>query len=160
MAEAGARRARESYSFAACAGRLRAAVSEAVAAHRAGSARPLALVPAMPDPAESGLLPPVRPPWEHYRGAAAEYVSGPPPTPGPGSRLRLAAPLIPEGDGFRLDDPAWPALFRLAGRDLEIAGRCGEEVSWEQLDAAGLADPERIRRLIGIGLLLATGGPA
>lgn len=160
MGEAGARRAREHYSFAACAGRLRAAVADAVAAYRAGGARPLALASSPPDPVESGLLPPVHPPWEHYRDAAAEYVSGPPPVPGPGCRIRLASPLLPEREGFRLDDPAWPALFRLAGRDLEIAERCAGEVSWEQLDAAGLADPERLQRLIGMGLLLSTGGIA
>jgi hypothetical protein len=133
-------------------------VSEAVAAHRQGEARPITL--ALPPPAGQGadLLPQIAKPWEHYRAAVSSYVSGPPPAAGPGSLLRLAAPLIPEGDGFRLDDPAWPALFCLAGRDLEIAERCREKVSWEQLAAAGLAEPERIRHLIGIGLLLATGG--
>jgi glycosyltransferase involved in cell wall biosynthesis len=157
MGEAGVRRALEAYSFAACAAILRGAVEEAVAAHRAGGARPLAPVPAVPDPPEAGVLPAVHPPWEHYRGSAEAYVSGPPPSPGPGRRFRVAAPLLAEDGGFRLDDPAWPALFRLAGPDLAIVRLCREEVSWECLDAAGLAEEDRLRRLIASGLLLATG---
>jgi len=158
MGEAGARRALEAYSFEACASVLRGAVMEAVAARRADGARPLAPASFGPDPPESGLLPPVQPPWEHYRGAADVYVSGPPPSPGPGRRFQVAAPLLPEDGGFRLDDPAWPARFALAGPDLEIARLCREEVSWEQLAEAGLADAERLGRLIASGLLLATGG--
>ncbi len=158
MSEAGARRALETYSFEACARVLRGAVAEAVAARRAGGARPLAPAAFGPDPPESGLLPPVQPPWEHYRGAADVYVSGPPPSPGPGHRLAVAAPLLPEEGGFRLDDPAWPARFELAGPDLAIARLCEEEASWERLAGEGLADADRLRRLIASGLLVATGG--
>lgn len=156
MAGAALARAREVYSEEACGRVLVEAVRQAVRERRAGLSRPVEMAPPRPDPPDAGLLPPVSRSWERYANAAAVYASGPPPEPGPRSRLRIAAPLEPAGEGlWRLDDPAWPAVFRLDAEDLALARLCEEEIPVPAAEARG-ADLARMRRLIADGLLLAS----
>jgi glycosyltransferase involved in cell wall biosynthesis len=155
MSKASARRAREFFTEEVCGERLRREVRLAVAEREAEGARPVATAPPPPARAEAGLLPPVAPPWEYYQDAVEDYVSAPRPAPGARSRLRLAAPLAaqPRDGSYRLEDPAWPATFRLDRDDLALAERCKEVVALSEL-SGGEADLARVERLLEDGLLL------
>ncbi len=152
---AAARRAREVYSEEACAERLRAGVEAAVRERRSGGARRVSLAPPPARREPGGLLPPLAPPWEYYRDAVAAYVSAEGRSPGERSKLRLAAPLVPSGrDGFySLDDPAWPATFRLDEAELAIAERCRDVTTAAEL-ARRDEDLRCIRRMVDDGLIL------
>jgi glycosyltransferase involved in cell wall biosynthesis len=157
MAEAAVSRARTVYSEEACGAVLREAVRRAIEERRAGLSRPVEMAPPRPDPPAAGLLPPVEQGWERFANVAGAYVSGPLPVPGPGSRLRLAAPLEPAGEGlWRLDDPAWPATFRLDAADLALAELCREAIPFAEAERRG-ASREQVERLLADGLLLCSG---
>lgn len=156
MSEAAAARAREFFNEEVCAERLRREIRLAVGECKAGGARPVVMAPPRPEPPDAGLLPPAERPWEHYRNAVDDYVSGPRPVPAAGSRLRLAAPLVAHerGGAYGLVDPAWPATFRLEESDLALAERCREAVTLSDLPGDLREDLGRIERLIEDGLLL------
>jgi glycosyltransferase involved in cell wall biosynthesis len=158
MSRAAVERVREFYTEEACARRLVSALQEAVDERRAGNSHPVTPAPPRPAPAPAGLLPPLEQPWEHFENAVADYVSAPRPVPGPHSRLRLAAPLLPNGSDFfgaqRLDDPAWPATFSLDEFGLDVAERCRRVTPASELPLAGEQDWQRLRSMIDDGLLI------
>lgn len=154
MSRAAVQCVRERYHFHACADILCGAVAEAARAKRDGQARPLRLLPLHPQPESEGLLPPIRKPWEVYKPVVADYVSHPTPRLEDGASLQLAAPLRVEADGYRLDDPAWPALFRLTPPDLALIEKCTAETSVDRLELPEGMHRTRIETLIEMGLLL------
>jgi hypothetical protein len=155
MGQAAHERAATEYSYDRCARRLRKAVSEAIATRRAGQARPVRTI-APPAPAPSlEILPPVAKPWGAYEAAVRKYVSGPPPAPTPSSRVCTAAPLDTLTDGrVRLQDPAWPATYRLSAADLLAASCCKEPCRVTDLvEETGLT-LERMGQLVELGVLI------
>lgn len=155
MSEAAAGRAREFFNEEVCGARLRREIRLAVEERRNVGPRAVALAPPRPEFADAGLLPRVERPWEYYRDAVEDYVSGPRPSPSERSRLRLAAPLVAQAGGeYRLDDPAWPATFRLDESDMALADRCREAAAVAELPGGGREDLRRIERFIEDGLLL------
>jgi glycosyltransferase involved in cell wall biosynthesis len=160
LSAAAARRAATVYDYAACAEVLCMAVRSAVAARRAGEGMPVRLAPPPPEATPLGLLPPLVQPWESFQRLAAVYASGGPPTVGPASRLRVAAPLLPEGGRWRLDDPAWPALFDLTASESAVADACATEMLFAQLSRQLLLDRESAQSLVDRGVLLCSNRPA
>lgn len=154
MREAAVKRTHENYVYEVCAAKLVDAVKQAVEKHAAGESRPVSAVKIEPELNISGLLPAIDRPWEYYETVVADYVSDRSPILSPESKLRVAAPLVANGSGdYVLDDPAWPASFRLSPREFALAERCKDVVSIADLEPE-LNDPQLIKRLIDDGLLL------
>ena len=154
MGQAGVKRTHENYAYDVMVPKLVDAVKQAIKHHATGESRPVSVVKVKPELRMSGLLPPIDQPWEYYENEVAEYVSERSPKLSPESRLRVAAPLVANGSGvYVLDDPAWPASFRLSPREFALAERCKDVVSVAELEPE-LNDPQLIQRLIGDGLLL------
>jgi hypothetical protein len=154
MSKAGVKRTKENYAYEVIAPKIVDAVKQAIKNHAAGESRPVSVVEVRPELGMSGLLPAIDQPWEYYENEVAEYVSDRSPILSSESRLRVAAPLVADGSGaYVLDDPAWPASFRLSPREFALAERCKEVVSLAELEP-DLNDPQLIERLIGDGLLL------
>jgi glycosyltransferase involved in cell wall biosynthesis len=154
MGKAGVRRTHENYAYEIIAPKLVDTVRQAIKNHAAGESRPVSAVKVKPEIKMSGLLPPIDSPWEYYENEVAGYVSDRSPKLSPESRLRVAAPLVANGSGaYVLDDPAWPASFRLSPREFALAERCKDVASVAELEPE-LNDPQMIERLIADGLLL------
>jgi glycosyltransferase involved in cell wall biosynthesis len=113
--------AQAEYDRARCAGRLVAAVRQAVEAH--AQTAPLEAAPPLELPRAAGYLPPLEVGWEHYWPAVDDYA-GPRPSIGPGTRFRLAAPAHVEDSRLQLADPAWPATIPLEPEERRICLEC------------------------------------
>ena len=145
---------RDGYSYEVCAETLNGAIRQAVRDGRQGLSRPLSVTPLPPAPPPSGMLPAIERPWEYYQNVVGHYVSAETPRVNAQSTVRLAAPLNADGDGGRtLDDPAWPATFRLSERETALVERCGEPVGAGVLMRDG-GDRESLQRLVDDGLLI------
>lgn len=154
MGRAGIERVREGYVEATCAAKLVAAVKQAIAQHRAGGSQPVSPVRFESVPPVAGLLPSIERPWEYYQSVVSNYVSGAAPVPSGESRLRVAAPLIANGSGdYRLDDPAWPATFRLSPHEFDLVQRCRAVATTVEVEQE-TNDRQVIGHLINQGLLL------
>lgn len=155
MSTAAARRVRDNYSFSRCAEILCSAIEEAIEKRKRKFSHRVELAPPPPIPAGAGLLPPIEKPWERYVNGVSHYVSSARPEPRPDSRLRLAAPLIKAGDNlYRLDDPAWPATYRLSPAEYELLHRCEDEITVAELELTAHASREQVVEFIKVGLLL------
>jgi glycosyltransferase involved in cell wall biosynthesis len=154
MSRAAVQRVRERYHFRRCADILCGAVEDAVRAKKDSRAKPIRLIPLQPEPESERLLPPVQKPWEVYKPFVADYVSHPTPRPEDGTSLQLAAPLRVEANGYRLDDPAWPALFHLTPPDIDLIEKCVEETPVERLESPEGLSRARLATFIEMGLLL------
>lgn len=154
MSEAAVRRVRDKYSYEVCARTLVTAVKQAIRDQRQGQARPISVVPPPPTPPVSGLLPPIKRPWEYYQNVVRYYVSTVTPTLTTQSTVQLAAPLNSDGDGdYVLDDPAWPATFRLSEAELALVEKCRDPVGIRALVRGGHG-LKSLQALIDDGLLI------
>jgi glycosyltransferase involved in cell wall biosynthesis len=149
MSEAARAHARRTYNRETCARELVEAVRGAVRAQtpeRVSPASPLRT----PEPA--GYLPALPRGWEYYWPMVDEYVSGPLPTAGSDTRVRLGAPVRQSGDVLELLDPAWPARFPVGAEELAICEKCRRTVRVRDLDAK----PGTVASLIQKGVLIAS----
>lgn len=154
MGRAGLERIREGYVYDSCAAKLVEGVKQAVVQHRAGKSQPVSAVRFESVAPAAGLLPSIERPWEYYQDVVSDYVSGAAPVPAGESRLRVAAPLIADGSGnYRLDDPAWPATFRLSPQEFDLVQRCRTVATAVEVEQE-TQDREVIGHLINQGLLL------
>jgi hypothetical protein len=168
MSVAAAGHATTAYSEAACSEVLGNALRAAVGTWRNGGGAPLrpgqgALAVAGDG---TGVLPNSTPPWEHYLGPVGFYVSRHTPRVRERCRLMLAG-TVRVGDGVaELEDPAWPARYRLRDADLPIVAALAERpgVSLEELevicpDESSAALALRLQGLVNAGLIVVSGGP-
>jgi len=154
MGKAAVKRIHEGYVYEVCAAKLVGAVKQAVREHRMGESLPVSAVRFESVPPVAGLLPSIERPWEFYQNVVSDYVSHAAPVPSAESRLRVAAPIIANGSrSYLLDDPAWPASFRLDARELALAERCRDVATAAELEQE-INDRQLLERLIVQGLLL------
>jgi hypothetical protein len=159
MGIAGVKRIHEGYVYEVCAAKLVTAVKEAVKQRKARMSTAVSEVRFESMPPVAGLLPAIEQPWEYFQNVVADYVSRPAPVPTADSRLRVAAPLIPNGSGeYLLDDPAWPASFRLSPREFTLAETCRDVATVAEV-VQETDDPQLLERLIVQGLLLCSTTP-
>jgi hypothetical protein len=106
----------------------------------------------------NGYLPNLNKPWESYVDAVSSYVSNPCLPLNQQSRLVAVSPLVHvDGPYYLVDDPAFPAEFRLSKEQLKILEYCNAERTLS--DVAGpAADINVVRRLVELGLILCTAG--
>jgi glycosyltransferase involved in cell wall biosynthesis len=156
MASAALRRAREHYSPTRCATVLSSAVQGAIEERRIGGRTPVEIAPLRRFATDEDLLPSAEPPWSQIAPAVARYVSSDPPVPTWTSWVRRAAPLVSCGDGlYRLDDPAWPAEYRLDDASRALVDRCATDTRVSEISA----DPQmlvQVSRAVRRGLLVAS----
>lgn len=164
MSEACVERVQKHYSYGAFADTLCSAVRHAVEQRRMGKSQRIAPPPPRPlpetdDEEDEGLMMPYdNLPWEQFRNVVVDYASIPQPKLNPSSRLRLAAPLRREDEGvYRLDDPTWPAIFRLDKSDLNVLRRCDGEVAHSELEERLGPAAKRIQHFLEMGLLIGSG---
>ena len=88
--------------------------------------------------------------------AVARYVSAPPPSATATSWVRQAAPVLAGGDGvYRLDDPAWPAEYRLDEASRALVERCERTIEAGELGDASAVLP-LLARLIRRGVIISS----
>lgn len=134
MSESAVVRARDHFSFERFERLLVEGISAAIQERRMGGYQSLFPGPTLLG-GEGGasFLPRLQKSWEAYEPAVESYVSGPVPHISPSSRPRPLGKLILEGEGFRLDDPTWPAHFPLNGEPAELLLACDGQNSVEDL---------------------------
>jgi glycosyltransferase involved in cell wall biosynthesis len=156
MASAALRRAREQYSLARCATLLCSAVHDAIDERRTGARKPVEIAPFRHFAAQEDLLPCAEPPWSQIAPAVARYVSSEPPVATWTSWVRRTAPLVSCGDGlYRLDDPAWPAEYRLDDASRALVNGCTTDTRVNEIGN----DPQtlvQVSHAVRRGLLIAS----
>ena len=154
MSSAAVTRVRDNYGYEVCAKTLTDAIKQAVRDQRRGQARPLPVTPLPPPPPPSGLLPAIERPWEYYQNVVGHYVSAETPRVNAQSTIQLAAPLdADDNGGYFLDDPAWPATFRLSAPESALVEKCRGPVGAGTLMRDD-GDRETLQSLINDGLLI------
>lgn len=154
MRSAAIARTQNQYNYDVCAGTLITAIEQAVRDQRAGKARTLLTKPLPPAPPVSGLLPVIERPWEDYQNVVGDYVSAETPRPSKQSTVQLAAPINIDSEGrCILDDPAWPATFRLNTNEIDLLEKCHDPVVAGELMRDD-RDRESLQRLVDDGLLI------
>jgi hypothetical protein len=102
------------------------------------------------------LLPAIERPWEYYQNVVEHYVSAETPRLTTRSTVQLAASLKTDiNGGAVLDDPAWPAHYRLSARQMGQVDKCHDPIGVGELMCDDI-DLESLQQLIDDGLLICT----
>jgi glycosyltransferase involved in cell wall biosynthesis len=143
----------QNYTTARCANILCNAITTAIKSHRLHVPVNVVLAASPPCPTENSYLPRLKDPWEHYKPQVSYYVSQTIQRLQMHHQVYLAAAVRDlDEEQLTLDDPAWPAVYRLSKLQQRIALQCKKPATVQELVQEHAVDITEIENLVNIGL--------